>query len=371
LLGRFMLGALRSGDRLAISAAASLEASQLATRGGPSESAREATLVRLSEKLGEGIPLPERPAQALRAMFAMRCFLRGRWKEAFEAHENAYATLPASRGIWNAHALAVYAEFALGFLGEPAELARRLPALLTDAERRGDRLKVVNLRTGVAPLVYLAKDDPDGARQQVVVSIAQWSQRGFLIQHWRAMIAEVDIYLYEERGPLAHERLTRHARAFRRSMLGLAQYVRAVNAFARARSAVGSARDGGGPARERLREAAKIGRRLEREATPWIGVLASMALASVANAEGRLEEARSHLRKAMERAHATDMALHEEAARYRLGTLLADDQGRELVLQAKNAMRAKGVHAPERYTAMLLPGRWGTGDPFATPAAVT
>jgi hypothetical protein len=269
-----------------------------------------------------------------------------------------HAAPSGSRETWNAHAVAVYAEFALGFLGEPAELARRLPAMLTDAERRGDRLKVVNLRTGVVSLVHLANDDPDGARRQVASSLAQWPQPGFLIQHWRAMIAEADIHLYEEKGALAYDGLARQARVYRRSMLAFAQYVRAVTAFARARSAIASAHQSPIYRRQRLREAARIGARLQRESSPWIGVLASLVAAGVANGEGRVDDACLHLRAAVDRAAGVDMALHEAAARHRLGLLLGGDEGGKLVQEAESAMRIKGVEAPGRYAAMILPGQW-------------
>ncbi len=342
---------------MAIGAAVSLAATQEATRGGV-EGERERALVKLADETVGQLPEAERPLQALQGMRSMRCFLRGQWKDAIEAHEMAYGTQPTSRGGWNAHAVAVYGEFALGFLGEAAELGRRLPALLTDAERRGDRLKVVNLRTGVAPLVHLAQDDPDGARRQLVRAVTGWAQRGFLIQHWRAMIAEVDIYLYERKGALARERLARHERAYRRSMLGFAQYVRAITRFARARCAIACAQDAGVDGRRALREASQLGRRLERERTPWIGVLSSLIAAAVANAEGRLEEACERLREAAQRARAAHMALHEAAAEHRLGILLGDE-GRERVRKAQEAMRAKGVDSPDRYAAMLLPGCWG------------
>jgi hypothetical protein len=370
LLARFMVIALRCGYTPAIGAAAALSATQEATRRGREEGDRERILAKLAVETMAHIPIGERPVQALEGMSSMRSFLRGRWKEAYEIHEKAYA-LPASRGIWNAHAVAVYAEFALGFLGEPAELGRRLPGLLTDAERRGDRLKIVNLRTSVAPLVHLAKDDPDGARQHVVGSIAQWSQRGFLIQHWRAMVTEVDIYLYERKGALALERLSRNAREFRRSLLGMAQYIRAVTLFARARTAVASARSAGPERMKRLREASRIGRRMEREETPWIGVLASLVRAAVANAEGHCEEACLHLHEAMERARATDMALHEAAARHRLATLLGGREGQDLLLQAEADMHERGVSAPDRYAGMLLPGDWAPSTPPGGPSHET
>jgi eukaryotic-like serine/threonine-protein kinase len=358
LLARFVVAALRSGDVPAICAAATLEASQEATAGGPREGKRERALIKLAHEMAERMPVAERPLQALQGMFSMRYFLRGRWKDAFETHETAYATLPASRGVWNAHGVGIYAEFALGFMGELAELARRLPGLLTDAERRDDRLKVVNLRTGVAPLVHLANDDPAAARQHVVRSIAEWPQRGFLVQHWRAMVAEVDVYLYEGRGALARERLSRQAPQLRRSMLARAQYIRAITDFARARSAVASASSAGTDEPRHLREASRAGARLEREATPWIGVLASLAAAAVANGEGRLKDACHDLREAAARARTADMALHEAAARQRLGKLLGGNEGRELLVEAEQAMEARGVRAPDRYAGMLLPGDW-------------
>jgi hypothetical protein len=362
LLARFMVTALRDGHDEAVCAAASLGATQLATRGGP-EADRERALAQLAADIAEGMPVADRPTRALQGMYSMRCFLRGCWKEAYEAQEAAYTTTQRSRETWNSHAVAVYAEFALGFLGEPAELAKRLPALLADAERRGDRLKVVNLRTGVAPLVHLANDDPDGARRQVVSSMAQWPQPGFLIQHWRAMIAEVDIHLYEDKGALAYEGLARLQRAYRRSMLAFAQYVRAITAFARARCAVASVRRAPSYRRKRLHEAARIGSRLEQEGMPWIGVLASLVAAGVANAEGRPAGASIHLRTAVDRANATGMALHEAAARHRLGTLLGGDEGQKLVQEAEKTMRIKGVEAPARYAAMILPGQWEPSVP--------
>ena len=364
LQARFMMASLRSGHGVAIGAAAALEATHLATRGGREESPRERALAKLAGDIAERMPPLERPTQALQAMASMRSFLRGRWREAYEAHESANNMLPASRGIWNAHAVAVYAEFALGFLGEPAELARRLPGLLTDAERRGDRLKVVNLRTGVAPLVYLAKDDPEAARRHVVGSIAQWSQRGFLIQHWRAMIAEADIYLYEGKGALAYERLARSDRALRRSMLEFAQYLRAVTAFARARSAVASALDGGSSSRARLREAARIARKLEREATPWI------ARARVPRRGGRRQRRgarRRGVRAPARRVRAGPRGRHGPARSRRASSSREAPRratrATTLVQEAADAMRAKGVHAPERYASMLLPGQWGPRNP--------
>jgi hypothetical protein len=138
----------------------------------------------------------------------------------------------------------------------------------------------------------------------------------------------------------------------------MAQYVRAITAFAAARAAVASAYETPKLRQRRLREARRLSRHLERGGVPWMSALASLAAAAVANAEGDLPAARSHLQAAAAHADTADMSLHACAARHRLGTLLREHEGRTLVEQAEDAMRAKAIQAPARYVGMLVPGRW-------------
>jgi hypothetical protein len=51
------------------------------------------------------------------------------------------------------------------FLGELAVLARSVPALLAEAERRGDRIFAGMIQAYPVPLLRLAADDPAGARR--------------------------------------------------------------------------------------------------------------------------------------------------------------------------------------------------------------
>ncbi len=357
LVVRFLTVALRTRHQFAISAGALLRAGQLATIGGP-ESEQERALVELAERFTDGSGTPAPSAQSTRATHALRAFLRGRWREASELCESAYTTLPAARGVWNMHALAVYGEFALVYLGEPQELARRLPDQLSDAEQRGDVLKIVNLSVSVVPFVQLARDEPANARRSIAGAFARWSQPGFLIPHWRALIAQVDIDLYEGSGAAAHARITREATVIRRSCFTLGQYMRVVTQFARARSAIAASFESPGLARAHLRQAGQMARRLESEGLPWTSVFAAMANASLANAEGDREATVRHLRAAVERADASNMALHAAAARLRLATLLGSDEGKALGEAAAETMRSREIRAPERFAGMLLPGRW-------------
>ena len=356
LLLRLLALALRTGHRVAIVAGALLRAGQLATIGGE-ETAQERALVDLFERLSARPGIPAQPEQSTRATHALRAFLRGRWREAYELCESAYTTLPAARGIWNAHALAIFGEFALVYLGELEELAKRLPGQLSDAEQRGDVMKIVNLSMGVAPFVFLAKDEPANARRSIVGAFARWPQPGFLIPHWRALIAQVDIDLYEGLGASAHARLEREAAAFRKSGFALGQYLRAVTNFARARSAIAASFEAP-EGRSLLRRARRFVSRLESEGLPWTAVLGSMAHASLAHATGDREAVVRHLRAAVAAADGADMALHAASARQRLARLVGADEAPAFAKAADEAMRARGVRAPERLVAMLLPGRW-------------
>jgi hypothetical protein len=352
---RLLTLALRTRHATAIVAGGLLRAGQLATIGGE-ETEEERTLMDLVDRLS--VRDVGRFEQRTVATHALRAFLRGRWREAFELSERAFTVLPATRGVWNMQALTVYGEFALVYLGEHPELAKRLPGQLSDAEQRGDVMKIVNLSVGVAPFVSLARDEPRSAHRSIASAFARWPQPGFLIPHWRALIAQVDIDLYEGSGASAHARLSREAGAIRRSFFTRWQYMRVVTQFARARGAIAASFEAPESKIALLRRARRIVRSLEAEGLPWTAVLASMAQGSLANAEGDREAATNHLRAAAERADTAGMTLHAASARYRLSTLLEATEARAVKEAADEAMRAKDVRSPERFARMLLPGLW-------------
>ena len=50
-----------------------------------------------------------------------------------------------------------------------------------------------------------------------------------------------------------------------------------------------------------------------------------------------------------------DMPLYGAAARRRRGQLVGGDQGRAQIAAADTLLRARGVHAPERFASLLAP----------------
>jgi eukaryotic-like serine/threonine-protein kinase len=265
----------------------------------------------------------------------------------------------------------LFAVYACFFTGKLREEARRAALLLRDVESRGDFYTIVCLRSTVMVDICLAADDPDGARRHLREAMARWTQSGFNVQHWYAMLSETNIELYVGDGARARARLERDARALKRSFLLHSRFIEGFTAYARACSAVASIDADPASRPARVREARRLARQLERAPAAWSGALASLARAAAANAADDHAEALDALREALTRSEAADMGLHAWAARHRLGSLLGGNEGAALVAQAEQAMRAEGVRTPARMAGMLLPGRWSRDVRYVRPAART
>jgi eukaryotic-like serine/threonine-protein kinase len=351
---RFLRLALDVGSRMNVLQATSVQITHLASQGGPIGKAERAAYV-IAERLSQTIQNPD--AEPYFAVCrGLSFFHRGRWREAREAFFSR-AALQSDAAFSHARLFGVYTLF---YLGKLREQARRADRLLADCERRGDLYTAVNLHA--APIIdcCLAADDPKAGREHIRKALATWTQNGFHIQHWKAMVWGAAIELYVGDGEAAYARLERDRRSYRRSLLDHSQFVRELTRYVCGCAAVASALDA--PAsvwRARLEEARAAARRLERQRMTWTAPLASLVLAAAANAGGDTATATIALRTAIERAEAADMALHAAAARHQLGCLLGGDEGAELRRQGETAMTAEGVRAPARMATMILPGRWG------------
>jgi hypothetical protein len=363
ILGRYMckratIAALRVGDTSQILRVAALEASNTAAAGGP-VSKREQRLIAIARRLADAEGNSEGQT-FFRACLGISLHLRGEWNAARENFESAFPSTDSRRAGRQAH-VQVFGAWTLMYLGEYREVARRFARLLADAGARGDLYTSVQLRSGYLAVLWLAADDPQTARHHIQESLAQWSRKGFLLQHWHATCGETNIELYLGNGAAAYERCARDLPAMNKSLLLKCQHVRIGTMFTRGRCAVASAASAHASAqvrRQRLAEARRIVRRLEREVHGCAGMFAALVSAGVSNGEGDQPRAVASLRTAIHRADQAGMAMHAAAARYQLGMLHGGDEGRALVQQAEEAMRAQDVKAPSRFARIWLPGRW-------------
>ncbi len=354
---RHLLYALRAGDDFQVMRAVSLEASNLASAGGP-ESRRERTLRALGQRLAQRSE--DKDAQTfVDGTRGIGLFLRGRFKEARDLLEMvSEGNSMQKRSGWqsNSYLFAVDTLMVLGDLREAASLRERL---LVDAEQRGDLYTIVNLHTRATVFLSLAADDPDLARRHLREAMAQWSQTGFLLQHWQAMHYEAEIELYSGDAARGYDRIVRDQPAYRRSLLGNVQVLRVLTWYLRGRCAIASLDAVPAERGARVAEARRLARRLARENTHWAALTGSILTASVANATGDRPGSIAALRDVLAGATAAELMLHVAAARYQLGSLLGGEAGKAMVAQADDEMASRGVRAPARMAARLVPGRWG------------
>ncbi|HLK36038.1 MAG TPA: protein kinase [Polyangiaceae bacterium] len=354
---RHLTLALDVGHRLQVMRAASLEASHLAGQGGP-ETPREHELVAIVQRLAERDANADAHRAFFQARHGIRLFLRGRWKDAREVLDEAYARYPDNRASVNSSSY-LFSLYSLWFLGDIEELTRRKAHLLAEAEQRRDLYTLVNLQASWTTLTAVASDDVDSARRSLRTAMASWSHSGFSIQHWQAMVIEALVEMYAGNGPEARARIERDARPLKRSFLLKGQSLRGQTAYVRGLAAIASM-EGAAPSlrRERLAEALAAAKALENERMPWTAPLASIVSAAVANARGDRDVAVGALRAATDQARAADMPLYAVAAMHRLGLVLGGDDGMKLASAAVRTLAGRGVRVPERFAAMLVPGRW-------------
>ncbi len=360
---RSLLTALRLGDRFQVMRAAILEASNRAALGGK-QGRLERSLVALASRLAERDGSP-----TARAFFQgnsmVSAYLRGDWRKAREIFEESFATarLHDLRGGWQS-STKVFGCWALNFLGEHRELAHRHAALLAEAQDLGDIHMSVQLRDGSLAIMWLAADDPEGARRNAAESMALWPTDRYLLQHWHRLYGEGEIELYVGDGAKAYARIERDTVALKKSFILSSQHMRVQTLFLRGRCAIASLEAEPAFRTQRLLEARHIARHLEtKERLPWIAPLAAILSAGVANASGDRSGAIAGLRAAIDLAEAAHMSGYATAARHQLGLLLGGEDGRKLVALAEAAMIAQGIRVPARFASTLVPGRWATTTP--------
>jgi serine/threonine protein kinase len=354
-----LLLALRSGDPFRVARAQIFETVSIAAAGGE-EGTRERTLAESAAALAEKYPAHDARAVVV-GVGALRWFLHGKWSRARSTCDVALAIYPNNRAGYRTN-VQLFWFWSTLFLGQIAEAARAFPALLADADARGDLYSAVNLRVGYSNMLWLVQDDPDTARRQMQNGMALWSNRTFSIQHYRAMLAEANLAMYVGDGARAYAIVTAGWAAMGRSRMLLAQYIRADAAFLRARAALASMTDVGLAPRQRrarVREVERIARRLAGEKMPWVRPLACLVAAGAAIARGDVARAKLELRRAAKSADAAEMRLHGAIARWRLGKLAGGERGARLQSKAERWMDAEGIKAPAKIATLLAPGPWG------------
>lgn len=350
---RHLLLALKAGEPYRVARAMSFEVAQSVSRGGKSRE-RAMQIAQRAEELSQKVGHPHAIGLAIWAR-GVSAYLMGEWKLAAEVCERAAEVLrDRCTGVtWELTMANRFMLSSLLYLGELAEVSRRVPSLLTAALEQGNVFAATDLRTRMNS-IWLAADDPDKARAEVIEALKAWPHEGFHLQHYSSLLAQAQIELYTGDADVAWKHIVGQWPALENSMLMRTQVLRIEATYLRARAALATAlsdRD-----RDKLDLAEHLARKLEKENIDWAKPFAAVVRSTVAHQRNQHTEATTLLSAAVDGFERMDMRLYAAVSRRRLGALLADDRGRQLLADADAWMSTQRIKNPERMTGMLVPG---------------
>ncbi len=350
---RHLLLALRAGEPYRVARAMAFEAAWTAARGGAARE-RAAQIARRAEELSQKVGHPHAIGLSLWASGVVP-YLEGNWRKAAELCERATDVLrDRCTGVtWELTIANRYKLNALLYMGEISEVSRRVPTLLSSALEQGNLFGATDLRTRLN-LIWLAADDPDKAREEVIEALKAWSHEGFHLQHYVSLHALAQIELYTGDVEVAWKHVEGQWQALEDSMLLRIPAVRVEAMQLRARAAVASnavERD-----ERKLRLAEKLARKMEKVDMSWSKPFATLIRAAVAHQRAEPEQAATLLSQGVVGFERADMRLYAAATRRRMGERLGDERGRELMAEADVWMAEQRIKNPEAMTRMLAPG---------------
>ena len=204
---RGLLLSLRAGEPYRIARALTSEAAHVSTVGGRSHD-RATFLLRTAEEIARRINHPHVRGMLLLAR-GMAHYLEGCWRAALTEFDNADKIFRQHcTGVsWEIDTAHTWALWSMTYMGWFRELARRWPALLSDARDHGDLYAVTILGTYIMAVVRLSQDASEEAQVQLRQVMERWSKQGFHVQHHNAVLAQVLIHLYQGNGVAAFQQI--------------------------------------------------------------------------------------------------------------------------------------------------------------------
>jgi eukaryotic-like serine/threonine-protein kinase len=351
---RHLLLCLRNGEPTRLARAFNVEVTFLALQGARKQAQLDRLLDAVRE-LARTVPRADVEAPVELAA-AGAYYFTGRFRAARRHAERAVEIIrDRTSGMhWELDNIEFFNTCAMSYLGDIDQLRRRVPALLREAEDRGDLFLLTNLRVGDCALVWLADNQAEESRRRIAETMARWSHRSFHIQHSYEASSLCQIDLYEGSSLAAYRRACETWPKLRRALQTRIQLSRIKLFFARGRAAVTAARDAPEGLELMLAGAAADARRLEREAR-WSRGLGTLIRAGIADQRGALDECVRLLARAESELIEADLALHAAATRVVLGAAMGGDRGKEIKALGMEWMDSSKVVDPASLSRMLVP----------------
>jgi hypothetical protein len=341
--------ALRLGERTHVARAILLEAGYRATQGAKF---RESINPLLAEGARIGEELGDAYLRAWATGVTGVCdYLSGRFREANASLGEAEAIWVGVPGAaWELNHLRFLWLLALRRMGRFRELGVLYDKYRRDAAIRGDRLAGTTFARAINQ-IWLARDQPDRGRAELEHS--SWtSETGFLhLQNWYEIESRAELDMYDGTIARTREELRPLLASVGKSLLMRIQIVRTSFWFLCGRLILAESAKTDTDA-----ELNKLVRRLESERVPYALVWAKLLRAGQIAQRGDPARAIELLRETVKLSEEHELLLCAAAARWRLGELLANDEGQALRTQATDWLTSEDVRDPRRMVAVVAPG---------------
>jgi serine/threonine protein kinase/tetratricopeptide (TPR) repeat protein len=349
---RHLLLALKAGEPFRVARAIAFEAAWAAARGGAG-SERFTRVANQADELAQRVGHPYAIGLALWAR-GVEAYLAGNWRRAAVVCEEAADVLRdrCTGSTWELTIANRYKLSALLHMGEIAEVSRRVPALLSAALEQGNLFGAMDLRTRLN-LIWLADEDPDRARAEVIEALKSWPHQGFHLQHYVSLHALTQIELYTGDNEVACKHVEGQWPALEDSLLLRIPAVRVEAMQLRARTALATSNNGSHSGKLRLAE--KMADKIAKVNMSWSKPFAALVRATVAHQRNE-SGADTLLSESIQGFERAEMKLHAAAARWRLGERRGNERGRQMIAEAIASMEEQKIKNPEAMMRMLAPG---------------
>jgi hypothetical protein len=353
---RHLLLALQAGEPIRICRALAVEASGRAAVDARGRASIEG-LVRTAESLATRSNDPHAIALAKLAAGLVRVF-SGEWRA-------AQATLDAAeqiirercRGVhWELANAVAWSMNALILCGELREAARRVPAVLREAEERADRFALMHM-VYPAAITAITGDDPDTAERiarEFPKFGGEFSDR-FTGGHWGGLVSRVSANRYRGRGQVAHREMEVDFARIRAAQFLRVHMMRVCTTFERALCAIAAAEDGGDRTRL-VALAERCAKDLLGDGPDYAAPMGHHVLGCLFSLCGQPERALTELDAAISGLTRVDMGYLASCARARRGALVGGETGRALVNASREQLVGQGIVNVERCLDMSAPG---------------
>ncbi|MBU1241763.1 protein kinase [Myxococcota bacterium] len=352
---RFLLAALRMGEPGRILAAMTIEANNASGMAPGSAYSRRI--------LSSCDSMLERRHDAvagfyLDAAHGISHFMTGDWSSARARFETCIEHSAGLSGMaWERGLVHFQLMWSLFYLGELAEMYRRIPPLLQDARDRGDLFTVSGLTLGLNNIVILDRDGPERAEQEIREVLSRWTVRGYHLQHYWALLSRVHANLYNQRHEQTLVMIENDWKTLKSSFLLHVPAIRSESLILQGRSLLARAMTLQGTSRRSLLSMVPVhAKALLKGKAAWSRALGALLEATWQAQSGREEQALRQLRLVIDQLDTCGMRLYAAAARIRLGRLEGGETGADLVARGRSFMRQQGVKNEAGMLQVLVPG---------------